>query len=167
MGGFSMSTNQVQQTISLNQNANMHCQPAYYKGSLNEFIYIWPENDVLLAYPFNRSTNLLDVSHSLFSTVSWPTGQSGAVLSVSSIGDTPLHAAACNGAVDCLLMLLQYGIDPRYTNTRGDAPTHFSFFHSPALSFSLYLTLSLSLSFPPLTINLSLPSLSLSLSLSY
>ena len=62
-------------------------------------------------------------------------------------------------------MLLQYGIDPRYTNTRGDAPTHFSFFHSPALSFSLYLTLSL----PVLSSShyQSLPPLSLSLCLSY
>jgi ankyrin repeat protein len=34
-------------------------------------------------------------------------------------GDTPLHAAACNGAVDCLLMLLQFGIDPRSTNAVG------------------------------------------------
>ena len=34
-------------------------------------------------------------------------------------GDTPLHAAACNGAVDCLLMLLQYGIDPRSLNAVG------------------------------------------------
>ncbi len=34
-------------------------------------------------------------------------------------GDTPLHAAACNGAVECLLLLLQYGIDPRLINTAG------------------------------------------------
>lgn len=34
-------------------------------------------------------------------------------------GDTPLHAAACNGCVDCLLLLLQYGIDPTILNDRG------------------------------------------------
>jgi ankyrin repeat protein len=34
-------------------------------------------------------------------------------------GDTPLHAAACNGAVECLLLLLQHGIDPRGTNDTG------------------------------------------------
>ena len=33
-------------------------------------------------------------------------------------GDTPLHAAACNGAVDCVLLLLQYGVDPRTTNKK-------------------------------------------------
>jgi outer membrane protein assembly factor BamB len=86
MGGFSASGNQVQQTVTLNQQANMHCQAAYYKGSSNEFIYVWPENETLHAYPFNRNTNLLDVSHTLSSTVSGPTGQSGAVLSVSSNG---------------------------------------------------------------------------------
>jgi outer membrane protein assembly factor BamB len=86
MGGFSASGNQVQQTIQLNQDANMHCQPAYYKGASNEFIYIWAENDVLHAYPFKRNTNLLDPTKALVSTVSGPKGQSGAVLSVSSNG---------------------------------------------------------------------------------
>lgn len=34
-------------------------------------------------------------------------------------GDTPLHAAACNGAIECLLLLLQHGIDPRHKNLSG------------------------------------------------
>jgi len=34
-------------------------------------------------------------------------------------GDTPLHAAACNGAIECLLLLLQHGIDPRLKNASG------------------------------------------------
>jgi ankyrin repeat protein len=34
-------------------------------------------------------------------------------------GDTPLHAAACNGSMECLLLLLQYGIDPRMLNNEG------------------------------------------------
>lgn len=33
-------------------------------------------------------------------------------------GDTPLHAAACNGSVECLLTLLQQGIDPRMVNAQ-------------------------------------------------
>jgi ankyrin repeat protein len=36
-----------------------------------------------------------------------------------SRGDAPLHAAACNGSVDCLLLLLQYGIDPDVKNNKG------------------------------------------------
>ncbi len=88
MGGYSLSSNnQIQQTIPLNPNANMHCQPAYYNGSNKEFVYTWPENDVLRAFPFNRSSNSLDVANSIFSSVSGPTGQSGALLSVSSNGN--------------------------------------------------------------------------------
>ena len=33
-------------------------------------------------------------------------------------GDTALHAAACNGAVDCLLLSLQYGVDPTVGNSK-------------------------------------------------
>jgi ankyrin repeat protein len=33
-------------------------------------------------------------------------------------GDTPLHAAACNNAVESLLILLQSGIDPRLMNDK-------------------------------------------------
>jgi ankyrin repeat protein len=36
-----------------------------------------------------------------------------------SRGDTPLHAAACNGSVDCLLLLLQFAIDPTVRNSKG------------------------------------------------
>lgn len=38
-----------------------------------------------------------------------------------SRGDTPLHAAACNGSVDCLLLLLQFGINPGIRNNKGMA----------------------------------------------
>jgi ankyrin repeat protein len=41
------------------------------------------------------------------------------LLTKDSRGDTPLHAAACNGSVDCLLLLLQYGIDPLTMNEKG------------------------------------------------
>ncbi len=34
-------------------------------------------------------------------------------------GDTPLHAAACNGSVECLLLLLQFGVDPTVANSKG------------------------------------------------
>jgi hypothetical protein len=86
MGGYLPSSNQVQQVVALGATANMHCQTAYYKGSSKEFIYIWSENDSLRAIPFDRASNLLDPqSQVVFSGVG-PTGQSGAVLSVSSNG---------------------------------------------------------------------------------
>lgn len=89
MGGYSSSSNNVHQNINLGQAASVHCQPAYYKGDSAEFVYVWSENDNLRAYPFNRSSNMLDVSNQIVSSVSGPTGESGAVLSVSSNGTTP------------------------------------------------------------------------------
>ena len=34
-------------------------------------------------------------------------------------GDTPLHAAACNGSVECVLLILQFAIDPTIKNNKG------------------------------------------------
>ncbi len=83
MGGYSASSNLVQQTIPLN--VSLHCQPAYYKGSSNEFVYVWSENDKLRALLFNRGSNTF-ATNEIVSTDNGPTGQSGAVLSVSSNG---------------------------------------------------------------------------------
>jgi len=89
MGGFQPASNQVQQVVSLGSNSNMHCQASYYKGSAKEFIYVWSENDVLRAIPFDRGSNLLDRTGEIdFSGGGGPAGQSGAVLSVSSNGTT-------------------------------------------------------------------------------
>jgi len=83
MGGYNFSTNAVLQTIPIN--AAMHCQPAYYNGGSNEFVYVWAENDVLRTYLLNRSSNTLGTT--TFSTSdAGPTGGCGADLSVSSNG---------------------------------------------------------------------------------
>jgi hypothetical protein len=86
MGGYLPSSNQVQQVVQTSGNANMHCQAAYYKGSSKEFVYVWSENDPLRAIPFDRASNLLSALSQVFSTAAGPTGQSGAILSVSSNG---------------------------------------------------------------------------------
>ncbi len=83
MGGFSSSSNQVQQTIQI-QGA-MHCLPAYYKGVSNEFVYVWSENDQLRALLFDRGSNTFSNTQ-IVSTSNGPTGESGAELSVSSNG---------------------------------------------------------------------------------
>jgi hypothetical protein len=88
MGGYSSSSNQVRQLIPLGSNdVNMHCQGAYYKGNPGEFFYVWSENDALRAIPVNSAAGLLNSSGQVKSTVPGPTGQSGAILSVSSNGD--------------------------------------------------------------------------------
>ncbi len=84
MGGFNVSSNQVQQIITLSSNSNMHCQPAYGKGA-KEYVYIWPENDQLRAFPFDRGSNSFNVGSEVIG-MSGPTGQNGAMLSVSSNG---------------------------------------------------------------------------------
>lgn len=86
MGGYSASTNAVQQTISLS-NTSLHCQPAYFKGSLKEFVYVWSEKDHLRAFSFNRTSNTFD-NNQVVSTVNGAPGNSGAILSVSSNGTT-------------------------------------------------------------------------------
>ncbi|HXB28748.1 MAG TPA: hypothetical protein VNW49_02960, partial [Puia sp.] len=62
-------------------------QPSYYKGSTNEFVYIWSENDLLRALPFDRGSNTFTNSQ-LVNNISGPTGGCGADLSVSSNGAT-------------------------------------------------------------------------------
>ena len=89
MGGWVSGADQVQQVYPLTPSSNMHCQAAYYQGSTKEFVYVWPENDVLRAIPFNRATNLLEKAGEIdFTGGGGPSGQSGAVLSVSSNGAT-------------------------------------------------------------------------------
>jgi hypothetical protein len=86
MGGYNPSSNQVQQVVPIRSAANMHCQAAYFKGSAKEFVYVWSENDLLRAIPFDRSSNLLVPQSTVSSNATGPTGQSGAVLSISSNG---------------------------------------------------------------------------------
>src|SRR6266436_737993 len=86
MGGYVPSANQVQQVVALGSSANMHCQAAYYKGSAKQFIYVWSENEPLCAIPFDPGSNLMDPQGQVLFGGGGPTGQSGAVLSVSSNG---------------------------------------------------------------------------------
>ncbi|HLZ44509.1 MAG TPA: PQQ-binding-like beta-propeller repeat protein [Gemmatimonadales bacterium] len=85
MGGWVSGSNQVRQVVPLNANANMHCQAAYFGGT-TEFFYVWAENDVLRAIPFDRGSNMLNQAGQITNNSGGPTGQSGAVLSVSSNG---------------------------------------------------------------------------------
>ena len=85
MGGYALP-DRAHQTVSLGNSANMRCQAAYYKGSAREFVYVWSENSPLHAFPFDRGRNELDVAGAIRFSQGGPTGQSGAVLSVSSNG---------------------------------------------------------------------------------
>lgn len=81
LGGYATNFNNVKQTIKIG--GNLHCQPAYYKGVNKEFAYIWSENDKLRAIEFDRTSNSFNTNQT-FSNLSGPSGQTGAMISVSS-----------------------------------------------------------------------------------
>ena len=85
MGGYTSGNNNIQQTISIN--VATHCQPAYYKGSNSEYVYVWAEYDKLRALPFIRGSNSFS-SAQITSSENGPAGGIGATLSVSSNGTT-------------------------------------------------------------------------------
>ena len=86
MGGFNASTNNVIQTINLGSYSNLHASLGYYRGSKNEFVYVWSENAALTALPFNRASGNFNLGNTVSSGIQGPRGQTGAFLSISSNG---------------------------------------------------------------------------------
>ena len=84
MGGYSATSNNVQQSIDLGIKWSLRCQAAYYKGKSMEYVYVWSEKDMLRAFPFDRTSGMLDVSNQKNSSVPAITGRIGADMSVSS-----------------------------------------------------------------------------------
>lgn len=89
MGGVGTTSNNVVQAIDLGSSAHMRTALGYYKGTSNEFVYTWPENALLKAFPVNRVAGNLNVAGTVVSGIQGPIGNSGAMISTSS-----------NGAVD-------------------------------------------------------------------
>jgi len=86
MGGFDSTTNHVYQDVFLNvPNGEFHTLPAFYAGTAGAYIYIWSENDVLRAIPFNTTTQVLNGNGQILGK-SGPIGGNGANISVSSNG---------------------------------------------------------------------------------
>lgn len=145
MGGYSAASNQVQQTVNIN--GSMHCQPAYYKGRINELVYVWSEYDALRALSFNRNTNTLSPFQTLSGT-NGPQGGIGAVLSVSSNDTTAgtgilwaSYAETANGGGGPALGILRAfdanDITTELWNsdqTAGDAPGYFAKFCPPTVA---------------------------------
>ncbi len=91
MGGYSPVTDNVAQTIDLGSNSFLRSSMSYFKGS-KRYIYSWSENSLLRAYLYDTVSNLIDLSNSIVSGLQGPTGNNGAVLSVSSNG--PVDSSA-------------------------------------------------------------------------
>lgn len=83
MGGLGGTTNNNLQTLQLG--GPLHSSFGYYKGSANEFIYLWTEQQPLSAIPFDRASSLLNTPK-LNSILQGPAGYHGTFLSVSSNG---------------------------------------------------------------------------------
>ncbi len=83
MGGLGSTFNTNLQTLNIG--GYMDASLGYYKGLINEFIYVWSANTNLVAIPFNRTTKLLGTPINN-NTLSGPTGETGAYLSLSSNG---------------------------------------------------------------------------------
>jgi hypothetical protein len=93
----------VLQIIDLGSAAHMRTSLTYYKGSSHEFVYTWPENTLLRAFPVDRGAGNLDFSGTVISGIQGPTGNSGAVMSTSSNGAVDStgilwvsHASSCD-----------------------------------------------------------------------
>lgn len=87
LGGVSATTNNVIQSIDLGSSAHMRTALGYYKGASHEFVYSWPENTVLKAFPVNRAANNLNTAGTVISGIQGPIGNSGSMISTSSNGD--------------------------------------------------------------------------------
>ncbi|GGB10026.1 discoidin domain-containing protein [Puia dinghuensis] len=86
LGQFDTAGNHNFQTIPLGSNALFHSNFGYYQGTAKEFIYTWPENTDLKAFPVNRVAGNLDVAHVVTAGYPGPIGASGATFSSSSNG---------------------------------------------------------------------------------
>ncbi len=88
LGGYSAGADNVVQTINLGGNAFLRSAMSYYKGASGEYVYSWSENALLKAFPYNRTTGMFDLGSTISSGIQGPTGNNGALLSVSSNGNT-------------------------------------------------------------------------------
>lgn len=87
MGGFSADHDTNLQVIDLGATAHLRSSFAYYHGQQKEYIFSWSENGLLRAFPYDRSTGMIDMNTALSSGVQGPIGNNGAFLSVSSNGN--------------------------------------------------------------------------------
>lgn len=78
------STNNVIQSINLGQNAHNRTSFGYYKGTVGEFVYTWPENTLLTAWPVNRAAGDFTTTNPTQGALQGPIGNSGAAISTSS-----------------------------------------------------------------------------------
>lgn len=104
MGGYNSTNNNIIQTITLGTNVwILRSSLAYYKGEQKEYVYSWSEKAPLYAFPYDRTTDTLDVLNATQSCIQGPAGGNGSFFSISSNGSEDSTAIlwvnqAANGA---------------------------------------------------------------------
>jgi len=96
MGRYTAGNDSVLQILVANDqsinNVHIHGTPVYCSFSTSqgdsECIYVWAESDTLRQFFFNRTTMLFDTVHTVHGTIGLDNGMPGAMLSVSSAGQT-------------------------------------------------------------------------------
>lgn len=84
LGKYSNTGNNVVQDVNLGGKAHLRTSFGYYKGTANEFVYVWPEQTPLTVLPVNRTAgNFNPMTQYAYAG---PTGESGACMSTSSNG---------------------------------------------------------------------------------
>jgi len=86
MGSYSATGNNVVQMINLGSKARLRSSLSYYKGEQKEYVYSWSEGAPLIAFPYDRTADTLDVKNAIISGIQGPTGGNGSFSSVSSNG---------------------------------------------------------------------------------
>src|SRR5665647_402478 len=98
MGGYNTTGNNVAQTITVgiisdtisvykrSLYAFLRSSLTYYKGEQKEYVYSWSEGAPLIAFPYDRTADTLDVKNAIISGIQGPTGGNGSFSSVSSNG---------------------------------------------------------------------------------
>ena len=104
MGGYDPAVNHVAQTITLGTNVwILRSSLAYYKGEQKEYVYSWSEKAPLYAFPYDRTSDTLDVTNAIIGCVAGPQNGNGSFFSLSSNGSVDSTAVlwvnqAANGA---------------------------------------------------------------------
>lgn len=84
MSKFNADSNHIIQSYKLATTQKLHSNSAYYKGTQNEYAFIWAGGANLTAFPFDRTNNRIDFANAKSSMVLGPSGIFGATLSISS-----------------------------------------------------------------------------------
>jgi hypothetical protein len=86
LGKYSSTGNNFIDSFKLAKDAHNRTSFGYYKGTAKEYVYTWPENAALTAWPLDRTAGNFVLAGKVQSGIQGPIGQSGASVSTSSNG---------------------------------------------------------------------------------